>query len=467
MTAININYDDYNEAKDYQIKYFLDYIYDLQKENPKLKLSRNFVFSELERYGLQGNNIGEKRQFVNVEEYFRKWIQYYSGDPDIQVCLIDTKPEFCYFVNGNIGRNNNRDFIKLYIPIDRDYLYDGAIRLFNYIASLGVEHESKIARKIRSDNVVVRLNAKDSEAAKMIVDFVTSDQYLKSRLNSVNPYLPTYKGIGFIRESGISYNGEIGEAISQYIDMVVSQNRQPNIVEFREFLKANCRYPEVLVNFDYAMGNNDEHYTEEQRRNVFVDSLKTTYIKYGINQVSNALKAAINNNDFTWFSNGSGKVKYRRQLMNMGADAIIKYMSQYLASFSDTKDLPQNTDALVDEFVKLFFADDLAFRVDEACTVTLLKSDRKQLENALKTMVEKETFDWFSRFYNDDQSVNYRAQLMRLGKHNVVFGMERSLAYKGIDIRNVPYSNLISTYVNELDKAVYAKFDDTPKVSKM
>ena len=151
----------------------------------------------------------------------------------------------------------------------------------------------------------------------------------------------------------------------------------------------------------------------------------------------------------------------------MGTDTIKKYMVQYLASFSDTKNLQENVDALVDEFVKLFFADDLAFRVDEACTVTLLKSDRKHLESALNMMVENEAFDRFSRYLNDDQSVNYRAQLMRLGKHNVVFGMERSLAYKGVDIRNVPYSNLISTYVNELDKAVYAKFDETPKVSKM
>ena len=67
----------------------------------------------------------------------------------------------------------------------------------------------------------------------------------------------------------------------------------------------------------------------------------------------------------------------------------------------------------------------------------------------------------------DDASINYRKIVIGLGKHNFIFGMERSLASKGVDIRYVPYSSLIDVYVNELDKSIYTKFEETPKVSRM
>lgn len=133
----------------------------------------------------------------------------------------------------------------------------------------------------------------------------------------------------------------------------------------------------------------------------------------------------------------------------------------------EDKDISHDLDTFVDEFVKRFFADDLAFKVDEACSVTLLKNGRKHLENAIKNYISKGDYSMFSRHYNDDASTNYRKVIMGLGKHNFIFGMERSLASKGVDIRYVPYSSLVDVYVNELDKSIYTKFEDTPKVSKM
>ena len=477
------NYINYDDSKITKINSFLAYIDEIKKSNPGFLANDGFVYRELIRYGLSGEDINEDRTLVDCSVFFDRWVKDYQSDPNINVFVSPTWLSFCQFKKGVID-DNGKDFIKLYIPIKYDHLYEGAKLLFNYIKSLGVDHASKISRFVRSDNVVVRLRATDIEYAKKIIDFVNGNAYLKEGLNSTNPFVPTYKGIGIMRESGISYNGRIADNIADFInsldgnkDMFMFDNSkhesipfekfEATINSFKEYVNKHCVIDEVKENLKLASNKEQGRITTEQKNNIIVDAFKATYVKYHAGQVAVAIKAMIQNNDFSYFSNGSSGYKYRHQLMRLGRDYIKSYIYKYLTSFLEDKDISHDLDTFVDEFVKRFFADDLAFKVDEACSVTLLKNGRKHLENAIKNYINKEDYSMFSRHYNDDTSINYRKVIMGLGKHNFIFGMERSLASKGVDIRYVPYSSLVDVYVNELDKSIYTKFEDTPKVSKM
>ena len=96
-------------------------------------------------------------------------LNYYNNDNGIDVKWSKDFIRFCQFTNG--PRLPEETLIKLYIPLDKKHLREGAILIFNYIENLGIDHESKIADEIRSDNIVIRLKKTDADKAMQIIDF--------------------------------------------------------------------------------------------------------------------------------------------------------------------------------------------------------------------------------------------------------------------------------------------------------
>ncbi len=472
----------YDKPKLQEMNQFLEFISDLKEENPDLVVDESFVYTELKRYGLGLKDTDEKGFPITCKEFFNKWMDYYKDSQSMKVLERAERPQFCFFEH---GEPRLFDYIKLYIPIDKEHLLEGTKQLFDYIESLEVEHFSKVAWTTRSDNVTVRLYPKDYDKALQIIDYVNKNEYIKAGLHGTNPFVPTQKGIGIIAENGFSYNLTLAGHIANYMhskeyaEMKANPSKEyystdyktkygPYLGSFNKWVNQNCERDTFKSVFKTALGEFHEPiFTEEQQRAVFVDALKATYVKYGARQVASALHMLFDKGSFLYFSNGESSIQYRRRLAGIGNDNIRKYMVEYLSSFENVNGSIKDYDDLIDEFCKRFFADDLAFRVDEICEVTLMKYDAKQLESAINYFVAKDDYGKFSRFYGEDQSMNCRREIIRMGKQNFIFGMERSLAAKGVDIRNIPYSELVPTYVGELDKSIYARYGDTPKVSKM
>ncbi len=196
------------------IQSFLDMLKEYAISNPNQEISQKFVYSNL-----MGFNVKQEHMpYCKIDEHFTGWESRYMYDNRINTFKIP-KRAFLWFTNGKIYGNE----IKLYIPLDYNHIKEGANQLFDFIASTGIEHESKISDKIRNDDLVVRVNnLKDAET---IIDYINSNQYIKEGLMKTNPFLPNWNGVGITMDNNYSYNSTVSELISNFIETLKRYNR--------------------------------------------------------------------------------------------------------------------------------------------------------------------------------------------------------------------------------------------------
>lgn len=207
---------------------FLDLLKEFAISNPNKQINDSFVYSNLIRFGI------EKTQLIyqNVDlTYYEYWKARYKNSNNMQVS-DEIQDSFCWFLNSYNVPNS----VKMYIPMDYDHVKDGACQLFDFISSLGIVHQSKIAPGIRNDNVVVRVNS--LEDAKKIADFVSSNSYIQQGMLKVNPFLPKYNNIGVVMDNEFSFNSELSNLLSNFIETLRKYNKLEcaTVEEFNKFI---------------------------------------------------------------------------------------------------------------------------------------------------------------------------------------------------------------------------------------
>ena len=147
------------ENRKEEIDDILSFMY---KMSEKRLLSHDDVYGVLCYYGLKSQDKLHDRQGNEImsgydnEHFFPYWIKRFEGKKNITTFVNPNWSYFCQFVN-KMPHSTER-FIKLYIPIDAEHLYDGANILFDFLERNNITHLSKISKKVRVDNVIVRLN---------------------------------------------------------------------------------------------------------------------------------------------------------------------------------------------------------------------------------------------------------------------------------------------------------------------
>lgn len=196
------------------IQYFLDMIGEFAISNPTKEITKNFVYSNIMRFNIKK----EQQPYVQIDSLFEHWKSRYKNNNNINIFEVQQRP-FLWFSHGEIKGNE----IKMYIPLDYQHIKEGANQLFDFIASEGIEHQSKIANKIRNDNIVVRVNS--LEDAKKIIDFVENNDYIKEGLIKTNPFLANCNGVGLAMDNNYSYNSTISQIISEFVMYLREHNR--------------------------------------------------------------------------------------------------------------------------------------------------------------------------------------------------------------------------------------------------
>ena len=316
--------NNYDGPRKNEMDEMLQFLYKMSAKRP---LDHSDVYNTLSFYGLKKEDrpIDRNGRVVldglNNTEHFRYWIERFYGKDNIDVFVNPGWSYFCQFVN-NLPHSTEH-FIKLYIPIDAAHLHDGANILFDFLERNNISHLSKISKKLRVDNVIVRLNYNDRETAMKIINFINSNPYLKSGLNKPNPFVPTVNGIGYIQDYGFSYVSDLAHYICLYINSCRKQGLPDvNAEGFRDFLQ-DCKKSNVVLaahqkefdgimmhNFDIAYTgiakslNSSINLTTEQKRKILIDSLKETYRLHGIDQVKEAILQIVKYNNYASMSNG-------------------------------------------------------------------------------------------------------------------------------------------------------------------
>ena len=249
--------------KNYEyMQQFLDIIKEFSISNPTNEITANFVYSNLIRFRINENS----GWYDSIDDNFYYWKQRFYKKENISVFETDRLRGFCFFTNGDMKGNE----VKLYIPLKKDYVKDGVNQLFDFISSTNIEHQSKIATIVRNDNVVVRVN--NLEDAKLIIEYVTSNEYIKAGMLEVNPFLPSCNGVGITMDNNFSFNSELSKAIASFI----------------EYLKSNNYLHLVtLENFNNYINNNISKIENLELKDIYCLLAKTTSRNFSLHDFVN------------------------------------------------------------------------------------------------------------------------------------------------------------------------------------
>lgn len=446
---------------------FLQRIYKIKSDNPTLYLNKDIVYHELCRTGLKKSEVLENGELMSNEEMFAKWYKRFESNPDVFAFNDPSWPYFFQFVHGNMHSNN--EFVKLYIPLDSKHLYEGANILFDYIASLKIDHCSKISKKVRSDNVIVRLRKGDYFNAMKIINFIKSNKYLTEGLNKTNPFVPSICGIGVMDESGISYNSEISKNISDYINFCVNRNiTNIDAKSFTNWMRENGFNKEVQSIYMDAVGEKKEAtYTTGDKVNLVINSLNATFNKYGYYQTYGALCNALRDGDFSSFTNGNSNEPNYRDLMIQSLDKItLKTIIYSVLEKVHGKKLDDlDIDSVVRMFCDYLFRNSMVKNLEQACMVTISKISANQCRTALHNYYYQNNPNYFSRYLpNDPSQKNYRNVVISYDKDSLLRSVKVSLLLRNVNIEGLSPDEMFSLYSRELAKT---RDEEETKVAKV
>ncbi len=451
----------------------LNFMYKITNTRP---ITRNDVYAVLKFYNLK-NDDRVKDKFgrevfdgIDNEGFFKYWENRFASKKHIHV-YVDPRWTYFFQFTNNISHSTER-FIKLYVALDSKHLYDGANLLFDFLERNNISHLSKISKKLRVDNVIIRLNYDDFESAKKIIDFINKTPFLKAGLNKPNPFIPTINGIGYMQEHGNSYNSDISDFIKEYLNVARRRGQESvSAEEFRTFLqecqKNNITYVPDQIDFDDSLmntfeiaytgknknlnANNISRLNNEQKRSLLINALRATFSKYGINQVRTALIQIIKFNNYGFVTNGGPNNRYRENLKKyLTPEDIMDIINIVNKAKNDMKFL--TVEDKINAFCMELFRNELPFILDDICGVTLENYGASQVSMALNEYMRTGSGRYFSRFKNGDQSINYRDKLRMFDRTSFMKVVFDSLTNKGIEAKNIPYQELLHVYADAIAK---------------
>lgn len=431
---------------------FLNMLLSIAKQNSIL-LTGNVVYHLLCNCCIKKNDQNKKQE---IEKLFDTWIGSFKNVKGINVFRTDTWEYFCQFTNkSNLIEDG---YIKLYIPIDYEHLSRGVSELFEYMASLGMVHASKVSKELRSDNVVVRFSSTDVENMYRIIEFCNNNLYIKSGMNKTNPFVPNYKGIGVMYDDGgFSYNFEMANALATFINRNLhkqSVSVDDFNVEFDSLFKTNSNYENIKEAYSKAIGfnknlfqKNDVSLGNNSKEFIFRKAILATYSKYGIEQVKFAISKVINSENYNSFTSGGGDLRYQlknnvngKEMYNIMYDVVSKKIG-----ISDEISL----DVLIDKYISITLATSLISSLYTICNATLQKYGPEQLKVALRDFYRSGVTNRFTRYsLNPNDTTNYRDMLDNFDRNVLMDTIINSLYLNGEIVEYKDADDFITSYVN-------------------
>lgn len=233
-----------------EIERFFSFIKVLIKNNPGLVVDECFIYSLLVNYDV-GDDI------YDVKDFFNGWCNYFRCFPNINVYFSASQRRFLQFENTNYY---SAEFVKLYVTFNSQNLDECVKRIFIFLSANNIEHHSKVADCMRSDLVVLRIR-KPGDVSK-VIDFINRDSFLVNNARKTNPFLVREGIVGVAFDDKLSYNELLSFLLSQFIRTCISENKEINFLEFKEFVHAylnvgfhDNKFLTDFLQTDYAISN--------------------------------------------------------------------------------------------------------------------------------------------------------------------------------------------------------------------
>lgn len=264
----------------------------------KAKLTPRVVYSYLTKRNVPKNDLEKNFNRIGVsdnsdteENFFGKWIDEFNNVENINVFCSIYWRYFCQFKNCDLVDNNNKDYVKVYIPLDYNHIYEGVKIIFTFLAESNIKHVSKVCSNIRFDDVVVRLN--NLEDARKLQAFIDNNRYIQEGFIKPNPFAFSKNGVSYAFDSSLSYNFYIASLIDDYIKKIskdtgktINDVNLSSFYSYIDYISSNVSEIKRILKFKYEDDANDSNKVIDAY--FVVDLLKKSLVSNNLNDYDQA-----------------------------------------------------------------------------------------------------------------------------------------------------------------------------------
>ena len=146
---------------------------------------------------------------------FDELINHFRDDDNLDVFVSPNHKYFCQFCYKHFNVSRLSSHIKMYVPLDYDHIEEGAKQLFEFLSEKNILNDSKISKRIRCDDIVVRLvNPEDADS---VLDFIKNNSYIQEGLLEPSPFAFEKDNIALACDGHLSYNEMISALMVKYL----------------------------------------------------------------------------------------------------------------------------------------------------------------------------------------------------------------------------------------------------------
>ena len=217
---------------------FIKNISRMVEENPDLDLDDK-RFHNIVYLDLVYRDVTDFDSDYAQSGMFGRLFSYFNDRRNLSI-YRDHKCDYFLQLQNNLEEfYNNKDAIKIYIPQKSASIERSARLLFDFLDKLNIAHTSKIAKRERIDNIVVRLyNQNDAEK---VLNFVRGNSQIQSGLIKDNPFSYSVDNISLSFDRDNCYNSIIVDLICTYM-RYVRENNSFDKVNVQDFIRFSQEY---------------------------------------------------------------------------------------------------------------------------------------------------------------------------------------------------------------------------------
>lgn len=214
-----------------EINKFITDMAKIYMQNPYLEIKSDTIYYELMRYGISDAELKNKsllNEFTNLKNHYNKG--------NVRAFVHPGQVNFLQLWNVK-GEVQPENLIKIYLSFPKENMEECVQIIFDYIDRNNISSHSKLANKIRSDSVVLRLENQNDAAS--VINFINSNAYLCSKAKPTNPFVGKHGICGFAYDEEMSYNSVVSDVLSEYLNDLKNKNMLMNasVNDFYKFVR--------------------------------------------------------------------------------------------------------------------------------------------------------------------------------------------------------------------------------------
>ncbi len=184
---------------------FFDKFKKMYLQNPGIEPRYGTFYTEFASFGIAPSHAEYNSESNKIADYFKGWINDFSLIDNIRVYHDNRQERFLQFRNKG-GRTDDDLAVcyKLYLSFPKDVIYEAVEDIFTFMANNNMLHVSKVADKLRSDSVVLRVYRR--EDALKVINYINNNPKFTQHALPTNPLLPTNGIVGYAYDDNLSYN---------------------------------------------------------------------------------------------------------------------------------------------------------------------------------------------------------------------------------------------------------------------